>query len=225
MSLSRIGRVLLPAVGVTLAALALPQIQGEPAVAVPVAVPRQAVPARPVPKRAVCHVRLVFTSFAGGNDGAKPDSHLIRARDGSFYGATEGLGGGDVSTGGFNFSPGTVFRLSRRGGLTTLHAFSKRNADGYYAADMGGGLVRAPRGGLYGITSGIIGNLAGGAGSVFRITRGGRVRTIYNFPIGITPPYSDLVARPARESLRHDIAHRFHDHHCWPSHDAACVRS
>jgi uncharacterized repeat protein (TIGR03803 family) len=203
MPVSRHSRVLIGSVGVTLAALVLPQIHSQPANALPRDVrgrptPAKWAPAQARPNRAACRLRVLFTSFAGGRDGAKPDSRLAWGRGGSLYGATEGLGGGDVSTGGFNFSPGTVFRLSRQGRLTTVHAFSKRNADGYYAADLSGGLVRAPGGDMYGITSGIIGNLAGGAGSVFRLTRRGRVRTIYNFPIGIVPPYTDLVVGPHR---------------------------
>jgi uncharacterized repeat protein (TIGR03803 family) len=56
----------------------------------------------------------VIYSFTGGNDGAHPYGGLVLSTDGNLYGTTH--------DGGAN-SQGTIFRITTRGTLTTLHSF------------------------------------------------------------------------------------------------------
>lgn len=101
-------------------------------------------------------------------DGAGPYAGLVVASNGDFYGTT--------TFGGAN-GDGTVFKITSAGTLTTLYNFCSQAgcADGYmpYA-----GLVQGKDGNLYGTT------FLGGAsafGTVFKITTGGKLTTLYNF--------------------------------------------
>jgi uncharacterized repeat protein (TIGR03803 family) len=58
--------------------------------------------------------------FTGGTDGAYPESALIEDKKGNFYGTTGG--GGNTDCGGVGC--GAVFKLTPRGKLTTLYAFT-----------------------------------------------------------------------------------------------------
>jgi uncharacterized repeat protein (TIGR03803 family) len=104
-------------------------------------------------------------------DGARP-STLVQGTDGSFYGTTATGGTGD------NNLAGTVFKITTSGKLTTLYNFC---SDGYPCADgMGSdaGLVLGVDGKFYGTTAG------GGLysyGTVFSITAGGTLTTLYSF--------------------------------------------
>ena len=104
-----------------------------------------------------------------GSDGLNPFAGLVQGRDGNFYGAT--LRGG---TGGM----GTVFKITSGGTLNTLHSFSNDgDGEGPFA-----GLVQGSDGNFYGTTIGE--NVSGGAsnsGTVFKITPGGSLTTLYNF--------------------------------------------
>jgi uncharacterized repeat protein (TIGR03803 family) len=97
-------------------------------------------------------------------NGVYPYSSLIQATDGNFYGTTYGGGA---------YGDGTVFKISARGALTTLHSFN--GSDG---GDPFGGLVQGTDGNFYGIT-----DLGGayGLGTVFKITAGGTVTTLHSF--------------------------------------------
>jgi uncharacterized repeat protein (TIGR03803 family) len=103
-------------------------------------------------------------SFTGGSDSKLPGSPLIQGNDGNFYGTTMGAG---VS------GPGTVFRITPTGKLTTLHTFN--GSDGL--APMGG-LALATDGNYYGTTHGG-GTL--GYGVIYRITPQGVFSVLYNF--------------------------------------------
>ncbi len=127
-------------------------------------------------------------------DGASPTGALVQGADGNLYGTTYG--------GGANPRVGTVFRITPAGALTTLYSFCALTncADGQqpYA-----GLVRGSDGNFYGTT------LEGGAntgcslgsgscGTVFKITPGGALTTLYSFCAqhGCTDggnPYAGLV--------------------------------
>jgi uncharacterized repeat protein (TIGR03803 family) len=114
-----------------------------------------------------------FCSQINCTDGAYPYAVLVQATNGNFYGTTlNGGNGGEKGTG------GTVFEVTPAGKLTTLHNFcSQINCtDGQLPS---AGLVQAANGNFYGTTS------RGGAnsqtGTVFKITPGGKLTTLYNF--------------------------------------------
>jgi len=130
-------------------------------------------------------------------EGNTPYGPLIQADDGNFYGTTSI---GPDSHGFYGY--GTVFKMSPSGVLTTLYTFcSQANcADGAFPM---AGLVQGADGNLYGTT------VAGGAnpcwlldtpdagcGTVFRITPGGKLTTLYSFGSqdgdGVNP-YAGLV--------------------------------
>jgi uncharacterized repeat protein (TIGR03803 family) len=104
----------------------------------------------------------------GGTDGTGIDGGLIQATDGNFYGT--------ASAGGPNgHNDGTVFRITPRGVLTTLHNFS--GADGISPET---GLVQGTDGNLYGTT------YLGGthnSGTLFKISLAGELTTLYNFAL------------------------------------------
>jgi uncharacterized repeat protein (TIGR03803 family) len=106
-------------------------------------------------------------SLSACSNGAYPTG-LIQATNGDFYGETSGWRG---------YSYGTIFKITRTGALTTLYAFC---ADGGcpHAARPSGGLIQATDGNLYGTTQD---GGASGRGSVFRITPGGKLATLYSF--------------------------------------------
>ena len=113
-------------------------------------------------------------SFAGyPNDGAAPAAGLVEATGGNFYGTTE-IGGG--------MNHGTVFRMTRSGGLTMIHSFCPppQCAEG---SSPESALVQASDGNLYGTTAG--GGTGGdlGYGTVFKITSTGTLSTLHSFDI------------------------------------------
>lgn len=121
-------------------------------------------------------------------DGALP-SALVQATDGSFYGVTNE--GGDLGCE-MPYGCGTLFRINRRGELTTLYVFE--STDGAFPF---GTLVQATDGNLYGTT--IVGgdltcNAPHGCGTVFQITPGAKLTTLHSFELldGVYP-YGGLV--------------------------------
>ena len=112
-------------------------------------------------------VLTTLYNFCGGcGDGVDPEAGLIQATDGNFYGTT--------TQGGVN-SAGTVFKMTPTGAFTTLHSFDF--TDGYYPV---AGLVQATDGDLYGTTTSA-GPLQLKGGTIFRITLGGTLSTVYDF--------------------------------------------
>jgi uncharacterized repeat protein (TIGR03803 family) len=108
-----------------------------------------------------------------GTDGDGPGAALVQSTDGNFYGTT--LYGGNDGCGNPD-DCGTVFKITPSGVLTTIHNFCMQSGcpDGAYPA----GLVQATDGNFYGTTSG--GGVNHG-GTVFKITQGGTLTTIYSF--------------------------------------------
>jgi uncharacterized repeat protein (TIGR03803 family) len=107
-------------------------------------------------------------------DGVSPLAPLVQASDGNFYGVTRNGGAAQTLCGN---GCGTVFRITPDGAFSTLYSFcSQQNCvDG---AEPAAGLIQANDGALYGTTS------IGGAhsqGTVFKITLGGSLTTLYNF--------------------------------------------
>lgn len=97
-------------------------------------------------------------------DGSNPESGLVLATDGNFYGTT--------TAGGTN-EDGTVFEITPEGMLTTVHNFDV--SDG---AAPWGKLIQAVDGDYYGTT---FGGGAHGGGTVFKITSNGILTTLYSF--------------------------------------------
>jgi uncharacterized repeat protein (TIGR03803 family) len=116
-------------------------------------------------------------------DGAYPYGALVQAANGDLYGTTEG--------GGPSGNPGTIFKMTPAGDLTTFYVFCKESGclDGEQPR---GGLVQATDGNFYGTTT------AGGTsglGTVFEITPEGIETVLHNFD-GMTDgqtPYGTLL--------------------------------
>src|ERR1700683_4072114 len=99
-------------------------------------------------------------------DGAQLESGLVQGSNGEFYGATEGGG-----TGG----SGTVFEITSGGSLTTLQNLDY-HPDGAFPI---GALIQGSNGNFYGTTDG--GGNSSNGGTVFEITPGGEMATLYDF--------------------------------------------
>jgi uncharacterized repeat protein (TIGR03803 family) len=115
-----------------------------------------------------------FCSQANCADGSFPSTALIQATNGDFYGTTELGGAGDSSNcdNAQGAGCGTIFKMTPRGGLTTLYSFD--GTDGFNPST----LIRGSNGVFYGTT------FNGGArrgGTVFEITPAGKFATLYSF--------------------------------------------
>jgi uncharacterized repeat protein (TIGR03803 family) len=105
-----------------------------------------------------------------GSDGATPvDTPLVQGTDGDLYGTT--LGGGSPG-------PGTVFKITSSGKLTTVYSFCSQANCGDGALPYGG-LVLGKDGNFYGTTS--QGGADGISGTVFKITPTGILTTLHSF--------------------------------------------
>ena len=105
-----------------------------------------------------------FCSKSNCADGSAPYAGLILASDGNFYGTTQS-GGASRN--------GTVFKITPKGALTTLHSFNSRDGAMPYAA-----LLQASDGNFYGTTE------SGGAsllGTIFKMTPSGTLTTLHSF--------------------------------------------
>jgi uncharacterized repeat protein (TIGR03803 family) len=103
-----------------------------------------------------------------GTDGSGPVAGLVQGTDGNFYGTTFWGGANSACTSGC----GTVFSVTPKGKLTTLHSFD--GTDGNYPE---GALIQATDGNFYGTT------VEGGAnlvGTIFKITPTGALTTLYS---------------------------------------------
>jgi uncharacterized repeat protein (TIGR03803 family) len=112
-----------------------------------------------------------FCSVPYCADGISPFAGLIQATDGNFYGTTSGFdfGGGSVST-------GTLFKITSAGKFTVLHRFCKggKCTDGAQPNQ----IIQANDGEIYGTT--FYGGV-GGDGTIFSMTLGGNLTTLYTF--------------------------------------------
>jgi uncharacterized repeat protein (TIGR03803 family) len=112
-------------------------------------------------------------------DGAEPQAGLVQGTDGNFDGTTAYGGSSDACDQGC----GTIFKITPTGTLTTLYSFCSQAGctDGRTPFS---GLVQAADGNFYGTT--YFGGANGdggdaGAGTVFKMTPGGTLTTLYNF--------------------------------------------
>jgi uncharacterized repeat protein (TIGR03803 family) len=110
-----------------------------------------------------------FCAEAQCADGEYPFAGLVQAHDGNFYGTTSYAG---------VYHGGTVFEITPAGKLTTLYSFCAEanctDGSGPYAS-----LVQARNGNFYGTTP--YGGASGIEGTVFEITPGGKLTTLYSF--------------------------------------------
>lgn len=105
-----------------------------------------------------------FCSQANCSDGTNPQAGLTFATNGNFYGSTmQGGANGD----------GTIFEVTSKGVLTTLHSFD--SLDGAFPFDPP---IQASDGNFYGTTNS--GGLNNG-GTVFKMTPDGVLSTLYSF--------------------------------------------
>ncbi len=103
-------------------------------------------------------VFTILHSFSNsGADGASPNAPPIQGRDGNFYGTTVG--------GGTN-GDGTIYKLTPKGTVTTIHSFIYPAEGGSPGAQ----LVQGSDGNFYGTTE---------DGGVFRVTPAGKLKVVH----------------------------------------------
>lgn len=112
-----------------------------------------------------------FCAQPNCTDGSGPMGTLVEGSDKALYGTT--IVGGLACSGGYGDGCGTVFRITRDGTQTVLHAFQGPDGDVPRA-----GLVQANDGKLYGTT---FGDGIDTAGTVFSITTAGTFNTLHVF--------------------------------------------
>jgi uncharacterized repeat protein (TIGR03803 family) len=126
----------------------------------------------------------VLHSFSG-TDGSTPWGTLILGTDGNLFGTTYTGGANNGGTG------GTVFKVSPGGTLKTLYSSVSIYWNPF------AGLVQGTNGDFYGTTQyGGTGTCNNGCGTIFKITTGGTLSTVYNFvgQEGSPPwPYAPLA--------------------------------
>jgi uncharacterized repeat protein (TIGR03803 family) len=135
--------------------------------------------------------------FAGGTDGANPESSLIMDTEGNLYGTTVA---GGASTGCPNQTPagcGIIFKIDTNGNETIIPAF-----DGDSGNNPSAGLLLDSEGNLYGTTTngGVFVNASASSlccyGTVFKVDAKGRKAVLHSFS-GLTPdggvPYAQLI--------------------------------
>jgi len=116
-------------------------------------------------------------------DGASPHAALIQGTDGNFYGTTLwGGNNGATCTPLTGTTCGTIFKISPTGTLTTLYEFCAQSEcpDGSYPV---AALVQSTNGDFYGTT--LLGGNSlyqgDGCGTIFTVTPGGALTTLYSF--------------------------------------------
>jgi len=116
-----------------------------------------------------------------GADGANPLAGLVQTSSGKLYGTTSAGGANGTCPG--NEPCGTVFQITARDVLTTLYSFCSQPSctDGN---DPVAALIEATDGNLYGTTGQAT---PSGPGTIFQITLGGSLTTLYRFGYGGFP--------------------------------------
>ena len=121
------------------------------------------------------HETVLYSFGTSSTDGVEPIAPLVQASDGNLYGTTSGGGA---------YGGGSVFKIAPDGTETLLYSFGATPVNG--APPQGlipqGSLIQASDGNLYGTTAeGGPGNCQYGCGTVFKITLGGILSTLYAF--------------------------------------------
>ncbi len=131
-----------------------------------------------VPPQGTLATIYSFCAQTDCTDGSQPGP-LVQGTDGNFYGVTTAGGGNSCPLS--RFSCGTIFKVTPQGALTTLYRFCAQTncTDGSEPA----GLVQGTDGNFYGVTTagGAVGCFVYGCGTIFKITPGGMLTTLYTF--------------------------------------------
>lgn len=130
-----------------------------------------AAPPAPAPFTA----QILYSFGRSPTDPTQPDSELLQATDGNFYGTTRWVGPPVRGAGSGN---GAVFKITPAGNATILHLFadSPDGANPNYVR-----LIQISDGNLYGTT---LNGGANGRGAVFKLTPEGTVTIVYSFAGG-----------------------------------------
>jgi len=126
-------------------------------------------------------VTTLHSFGASAADGIEPQGSLVEGSDGNLYGTTSI--GGAYTCGSAPNSCGTVFAITRSGGLTILHSFGASGNDGIAPLTA---LIKGPDGALYGTTASGGGGRCGGSfgcGTVFRVTAAGATSILHAFSL------------------------------------------
>ncbi|MEO6785188.1 MAG: choice-of-anchor tandem repeat GloVer-containing protein, partial [Chthoniobacteraceae bacterium] len=119
-----------------------------------------------------------FTGTTGAALGSTPNTTLLLASDGNFYGTTTGGGAG-------NF--GTIYKVAAdgSGAFTSLLSFTG-GSGAFPGSSPTANLVQGSDGNLYGATTG---GGTGGAGTVYKVTPAGMLTSLVNFTgaAGVAP--------------------------------------
>jgi uncharacterized repeat protein (TIGR03803 family) len=118
---------------------------------------------------------LTTLHMFNGADGFNPYDSLVQASNGHFYGTTFGGGTGTNCI----IGCGTVFEITPSGALSTLHNFNGTDGGNSFAS-----LIQATDGNLYGTTNGNSVNTGAVVGTIFKMTLGGTLSTLYDFRNG-----------------------------------------
>jgi uncharacterized repeat protein (TIGR03803 family) len=109
-----------------------------------------------------------------GTDGEYPHAELVQGSNGNLYGTT--FEGGTDNSCALSSPCGTVFEITPRGTLTTLHSFGLTDGSTPAAA-----VVQGTDGNLYGTTSAGGVNGFSSYGTVFKMTPSGVLTTLHSF--------------------------------------------
>jgi uncharacterized repeat protein (TIGR03803 family) len=107
-------------------------------------------------------------------DGEQPLSPVVQGTDGNLYGTT--VLGGSSST--IYYNGGTVYQMLPGGTINTLYNFCSRDSSCTDGSEPQGNLLPGRHNDFYGIT---VSGGAYAAGTVFEITQGGVLTTVYDF--------------------------------------------
>jgi uncharacterized repeat protein (TIGR03803 family) len=115
--------------------------------------------------------KLTTLHTFNGTDGSTPYAALIQAANGNLYGTTYNGGASNICP--YDYGCGTIFKITKKGQLTTLYSFGGPDGENPFA-----GLLQATDGNFYGTTSK---GGTNGYGTVFKITSKGALTTLHSF--------------------------------------------